>query len=508
MDFIKSAAVISLCTLLSRIFGFLRDVFFAKYLGTGSSADIFFIAHKLPNFFRSLFAEGALNSAFVPILSSYMVSNDRNKVTDFLRNLFSLLLYFVLFFTVVIEIFMPLLVKVVASGFLEDREKYTLAVTLSRITFPYLLLISPVSLMGGILHSHGKFLAVALNPLLLNLVFIVLSVTSHFFDSNILYILSYGLIVGGILQFIFMFIGVLGQEILLYPIGIKIDKMTRKFMSSFFSAIVSSGIDQINAVVDSIMASRIVGAVSQLYYADRLVQLPLSLVGTAIGTSILPLLSKKIEKNNNEISKIQENALLLTLFLGLPCALYLHKLSPSFVPLLFENGEFTRASSMAVARCIKIYAFALPIFMMSKILQSIFFSNGDTKTPVIAALISLVSNVLLNLILAKHFGCSGIVISSVISGYLDFLTMLAILLRRGKLILSRRFSAAAIKILCSLIFLWLTVTLTDGLIPAGQTKLSQFMGLTMLVLISGSVYLIVSGLTGVIRIRDYVKLNS
>jgi putative peptidoglycan lipid II flippase len=305
-----------------------------------------------------------------------------------------------------------------------------------------------------------------------------------------------------------MFFSVAGQGILLRPGWVKIDKIAKKFILNFLSTLISSGIDQINSVVDSIMASKIVGAVSKLYYTDRLIQLPLSLVGTAIGTSLLPILAKKIKTNDSERFKIQEDALLITLFLGLPCALYLYRLSHSFVPLLFENGKFTRSSSMAVIDCIRIYAFALPIFMMSKILQSIFFSNGDTKTPMFAALVSLVSNVLLNLLLAKRFSYIGIVISSVISGYLDFITILTILLKRGKLILSRRFLLSIAKILYSLIFLWLALTISDRLIPAGQTKLSQFAELAARVSISGIVYLVVSSLIGTIDIRKYVRFNS
>jgi putative peptidoglycan lipid II flippase len=403
---------------------------------------------------------------------------------------------------------MPLVVKLMASGFTEDREKYILAVELSRITFPYLILIAMVSFMSGILHSHGKFLAVSLNPLLLNLVFIVLSITSHVFGGDIIRILSYGVIIGGFLQLIVMSIEVMKEGILLFPLWVKIDQMTKKFISNFFSAIVASGIDQINAIVDSIMASRMVGAVSHLYYAERLVQLPLSLIGTAIGTSILPLLSKKIEQNDDERFKIQENALLVTMIFSLPCTVYLYKLSQSFVPLLFENGKFTSSSSMAVASGVKIYALALPIFMASKILQSIFFSNGDTKTPVVAALVSLLSNILLNILLVRYFGYLGIVISSVISGYLDFLTMLVLLIIKNRLILSGQFLLKVVKILYSLAFLWLTLVLVDRLILPGQNKLSQFIRLAILGSTSGLVYLIVSSLTGVIDIKGRVRFNS
>ncbi|MDR2777159.1 MAG: murein biosynthesis integral membrane protein MurJ [Rickettsiales bacterium] len=508
MDFLLSSATIALSTLLSRVFGLIRDIFFAKYLGTGMASDVFFTAYRLPNFFRTLFAEGAFSAAFVPILSSYMVDRSREETKEFLKNMFSLLLYSILLFTVLIELLMPQIVSIIASGFSTDTEKYQLAVSLSRITFPYLIFISLSSFMSGVLHAHEKFLVVAMNPVLLNLVFILSSLLSHLFGKNVSHVLSYAVLVGGALQFMFVFLAVVGQGIVLYPAGIKIDQTTRRFAKSFSSALMSSGIDQINSIVSLIMLSRMAGAISHVYYADRLVQLPTSLVGTAIGVSILPLLSRRLGQNDSEKFVIQENALLVALFLALPSMIYLYKLSHIFVPILFERGEFTAASSAAVVGCARIYAGALPAFILSKILQSIFFSNGDTKTPMISAMISLVSNVVLALILTGYMGYRGIILASVLSAYLDFASLLLILLARKQLVLSERFVLGSAKIVYALVPMVLVLLVCEKFIPSGRMIAPGFVKLVITVFLSGMVYLTVSYLTGVFRLRKYAPSNS
>jgi putative peptidoglycan lipid II flippase len=422
--------------------------------------------------------------------------------------MFSMLLYFILVFTLVAEIFMPQIVRMTASGFFANTEKYRLTVTLSRITFPYLVFISLGSLMSGVLQTHGKFLAVAINPLLLNLVFIVSSLLSPLFTLNIAHLLSYAVIIGGALQFICVFLSVVCQKIILYPTRIKMDRSTRKFVKNFFPALLSSGIDQLNSMVVSTMLSGMAGAISQVYYADRLVQLPTALIGTAIGVSILPLLSKRIKQNDDNKFRLQEDAILTALFLGLPSTIYLYRLSYIFVPILFERGEFTGVSSMAVVRCTKIYATALPAFILSKILQSIFFSSGDTKTPMISALISMSSNILLALILRRYLGQEGILLSSVLSAYLDFASLLAILLSKRLLILSDRFLLIFAKMFYALVFLLLTFAACDKFIPFGSAIAPGFVKFIVTALLSGLVYLAISYLLGVINPKKYAPPHS
>jgi putative peptidoglycan lipid II flippase len=435
------------------------------------------------------------------------VDKNREEMLKFLKNMFSLLLYFILTFSLLAEIFMPQIVGVVVSGFSTDVEKYKLTVVLSRITFPYIILISLTSFMSGILHSHGKFLIVALNPIILNLVFILTSALSPLFSLDISQLLAQAVLIGGFLQFLSVFLAVTGRKIVLYPGKVKIDQTTKKFAKNFSSALLSSGIDQINSIISSIMLSKTAGAISLVYYADRLVQLPSSLIGTALGISLLPLLSRKIRQNDGDRFRLQENALLTALFLGLPAMFYLYKLSYIFVPVLFERGEFTGASSMAVVRCTKIYACALPVFILSKVLQSIFFSNGDTKTPMISALISLFSNIALALILRKYFGYEGVLISSALSAYLDFISLLVILLIRKRLILSERFLLIFVKIVYALVFLILSAAICSKFVPMGQTLTSRLLKLTITAFLSGIVYLTISYLIGIVSLKKYAPTN-
>lgn len=484
MSFYKSTLIVSSCTLMSRFFGFLRDIIFAQYLGTGFYSDIFFTAFKLPNFFRNLFAEGAFNSAFVPIFSSQLASNNEEKIEKFSKNIFSILLYFLLLVTIIIEIFMPRVINIIANGFSSDVEKYDLAIKLTRITFPYLIFISLVSFISGILNSYGKFVATSLNQIILNVTFIVFSLLSSYININIAETLSYAVLIGGILQFICLFFFSCKNGNILYPIRPEIDVTTKKFLNNFFSGLIGSGIVQINSMIDSVMATKIAGAVSYLYYADRIAQLPLSLIGTALSVSILPVLSKKLELKDKESFDIQENAILIAIFLGLPCALALNRLSHLIIPVLFQRGKFGIEASTAVSGCLKLYSLALPAFIISKLLQTIFYSNKDTKTPMVASFLFLISNIFFNILLIKKYSFYGIIISTIISSYLNMFILLLILIRQKRLKISDNFKVSCAKIFYISIFMFMVLLLCDKYIV-----LNKFLKLVLSGLISGSVYM-------------------
>lgn len=458
MKFFKSALVVSCCTLISRVFGFIRDIFFAKYLGTGYLADTFLTAFKLPNFFRNIFAEGAFNSAFIPIFSSDLVKNsDKKNVLNFSRNIFSILLYTVLIITLLSEIFMPQLLNIIAPGFSNNNNSYELAISLSKITIFYLIFISLVSFMSAVLNSYGKFAVVSITPVILNITMIIFSIMSVKININITYLLSYSIVIGGILQFAWLLFFTLKNKIILYPVYPKIDDLTKKFFKNFFNGFISYGIVQINSMVDTIMATQIVGAVSFIYFSDRVSQLPLALIGTAIGTIILPTLSKKIALQDKDFFTIQENSILIALFLGIPCAIGLFLLSDLFVPILFERGKFTSSDSIAVISCLKIYAFSLPIFILIKILQNIFYANKDTKTPMYSSLLNLILNVILNLILVKFYSYRGIIISTVISAFFNLFFLAFILIKNKKMIFSNIFYIKLAKLMYPVLFMILSI---------------------------------------------------
>ena len=267
MSFLKSTVIVSICTLLSRIFGFFRDICFAKYLGTGYLADLFLTAFKLPNFFRNIFTEGAFNSSFIPIFSSELEKNNKKNTDDFARNIFSILLYTILIITLLSEIFMPQLVKILAPGFLD--EKNTIIISLTRITFIYLIFISLVSFMSAVLNSYGKFASPSITPIILNITLIFFSIISQYINKNIAFVLSIGVVVGGLLQFLWLMFFTLKNKLILYPIYPKIDENIKKFLKNFFNGFLGYGVIQINSMIDAIMATHIVGAVSFIYYSDR-----------------------------------------------------------------------------------------------------------------------------------------------------------------------------------------------------------------------------------------------
>lgn len=506
MGFLKSAFVVSFFTLLSRVFGFVRDIFFAKYLGSGTLADIFLTAFKLPNFFRNIFAEGAFNSAFVPIFSGELIKNDKKSLVNFSRNIFSLLLYILLIFTLIIEIFMPTVVKVMALGFSSVPGKFELTIILSRITFFYLIFISLVSFMSGILNSLNKFAVVSICPIILNITFIVFSLMSGYININISYILSYAVLVGGVLQLFWLFFFTIRERIVLYPIYPKIDNLTKTFFKNFFNGILSSGIIQINSIVDSIMAAKIAGAISFIYYADRISQLPLALIGTAIGITVLPILSKKIAGNETDVGKTQEDAIFIGLFLGLPSMVGLYYLSDIAVPLLFERGAFTSSDSIAVISCLKIYSFALPMFIIIKILQSIFYANKDTKTPLKASSASLAVNIILNIVFIRIFSYRGIVLSTVLASFLNIFMLFFILFRKNKLKFSEIFILKLAKILYGLIFMVIFMIFMKKFLPTSETD-GFILKLFKLAIIGGIPTVIYFSIGFINGLLDFVKIK-
>lgn len=508
MNFLKNAFVVSFFTLISRIFGFVRDIFFAKYLGTGYLSDIFFTAFKLPNFFRNIFAEGAFNSAFIPIFSSNITKDDKATLEKFTRNIFTILLYFLLIFTLIIEISMPFVVKIIAPGFIDDYNKYQFSITLCRITFPYLIFISLVSFLSGILNSLNKFACVSICPIILNLSFIFFSILSSFTHINVIYLLSYAVLVGGILQLLWLFYFTIKNKIFVYPVYLTIDNKVKEFFQKFSTSFIGSGVTQINSMVDAIMASTIAGAVSYIYYSDRIVQLPLSLIGTALSISILPNLSKAIQLNNkNEIKKIEENSIFIALFIGLPCAFGLFMISDHLIPILFERGKFLTKDSLIVVSLLKIYVFSLPLFILTKILQTIFYANKDTKTPMYISIVSLLINITFNLILMKFFSFKGIIISTLIASFSNVFLLYFIAKKQRKIHFSTRLYKDLYKIVFSLFFMCIFIYLSNLMIPIKINSLFLKLLRTFTIVgIASVVYLFCNVIFGTINKKRIVVL--
>jgi len=317
MNLIASTSTFSFFTLISRILGYVRDILIAIFLGTSFFADAFFVAFRLPNTFRRLFAEGAFNAAFIPSYAGEL-AQDKEQADQFARNVFNLLFIILLFLVLLAEIFMPQLIYLIAPGFYKDPEKLKLTVDLSRITFPFLFFVCLASFFAAILNSYNKFAVAAAAPIILNVILIGSLFFSQWFSMSDVLTLSYAVSFAGFLQLLILLFFVRKNFKPILSIKIKIDGKIKFFFKKLLPSIFSSGVTQINILVGTIIASFQAGAVSYLYYADRVYQINLAVAGIAVGTVMLPELSKHVKNNNSDdINNLQNRALELCLFLSI-----------------------------------------------------------------------------------------------------------------------------------------------------------------------------------------------
>ncbi len=505
-QFLKSAFVMSFGTLLSRISGFIRDIFIAKYLGSGFYSDVFFMAFRIPNFFRKIFAEGAFNSAFTPIFASGVQVHGKEKMMIFARNIYSILLYFLLVFTLLAEIAMPFLMYILAPGYLDEPDKFNLVVILTRITFPYLIFISIVSLMSGILNTFNKFFAVSVTPVVLNAVIVAFAILfRNSNESGIATALSYSIFVAGAVQLVWILFFTLKERIFLYPTFPRITPTAKNFFSKFSNSFLASGIMQINSIIDSVVATLIPSGVSILYYGDRVAQFPLSLIGTAIGISILPLLSKTLSKRGDmqEAQNIQEDSIFLACFLGIPSAVGLFTLAQPIIEVLFQRGQFTVENTLQVANVLRIYSVALPFFILSKILQTIFYAKKDTKTPMKNSLYCLIINIIVSFSLVFFIGANGIAVATTISAIFASISLFYKLLKDGTFEFSNVLQVKLLKIIYTSIIMAIFIICSN-------IFLERFDMLTIFKLIisggiGGFVFLLLSYILKIIRIEEIME---
>ncbi len=407
MKTLKAFFTVSFFTLLSRIAGFVRDVLMASIVGTGPVASAFLVAFKLPNFFRKLFAEGAFNAAFVPLYSGTLEEEGKQAARDFADVIFTRLLLVLLLFSIMVIIAMPYVLRVIAPGFVGDAAQFSLAVTLSRISFGYLLLISIVSLYSGILNAHHRFAAVAAAPILLNLSFVgvMLFALGNFPSHG--HALSWAVIIGGVLQLLWLLSQMLRFDLLPRFKWRASQQKLRVFFKRLVPGIIGAGVTQINLWVDMMIATFIPAAVAFLYYADRINQLPLALIGTAMGTSLLPTLSKFWQNKAQDKAEAQlRHAAHVVLLFTLPAVAGIVALAEPMIAMLYERGAFDAQSTRYTAAALIAYAIGLPAYGMIKIMVSGYYAAGDTKTPVkiafIAMLVNVVCNILFSWLLHKN----------------------------------------------------------------------------------------------------------
>jgi putative peptidoglycan lipid II flippase len=452
MNLIKSTGTFSFFTIISRLLGYIRDILIAIFLGTGPLADAFFVAFRIPNTFRRLFSEGTFNAAFVPSYSALLIK--KKKSENFANSVFSLLVLGLFFLVLIIEILMPLFVFLIAPGFEGDYEKMELVITLTRITFPFLLFISLASFFSAILNSHNKFAIASAAPIILNILLIGVLFFGKIINDKLVYYLSYAVTTSGILQFVFLYFFVKKYVSFKFKLFIRIDKKIKLFFSKLLPSIFSSGVTQINILVGTIIASFQTSAVSYLYYADRIYQINLAIAGIAIGIVILPQLSKHVQnKKKTKVNLIQNKALELSLFLSIPAAIALVIASEEIISSLFGYGSFDENSVKNSAKALFYFAVGLPAFSLIKVFSTFFFARHNTKTPFYISLISVLLNILISVIFFRDIGFIIIPIATTISSWFNAIYLFIILKQKKFFSFNLIFINKFIKILITSIFM-------------------------------------------------------
>jgi len=447
MNLLKSTGTFGFFTLLSRILGYLRDILIAIFLGTGVLADAFFIAFRIPNTFRRLFSEGTFNAAFVPSYASEIVKGKKQS-NKFANNIFNLLFLGLLFLVLIVQIFMPAFVSIIAPGFVENVEKMELAISLTRITFPFLFFVCLASFFSAILNSHNKFAAASAAPIILNIILIGVLLFSKLLGDNLVFYLSYGVSFSGFLQLVFLYKFVRKFYSLKLDFKIKTNSKIKVFFKKLLPSIFASGVTQINILVGTIIASFQASAVSYLYYADRIYQINLAIAGIAIGVVVLPQLSKHIQtKNKSKIHLIQNKALELSLFLTLPASAALLIASEEIISALFGYGSFDQVSVLNSGKALYYFALGLPAFSLIKVFSSFFFANHDTKIPFYISLFSVLINIVISISYFNEIGFIIIPIATTISSWFNAILLFAFLKNRDLFSFNKIFLVRFVKII-------------------------------------------------------------
>ncbi len=508
MNLIASISTFSFFTLISRILGYVRDILIAIFLGTSLFADAFFVAFRLPNTFRRLFAEGTFNAAFIPSYAGEL-SQDKEKADHFARNVFNLLFIILLFLVLIAEIFMPQLIYLIAPGFYKDPAKLMLAVDLSRITFPFLFFISLASFFSAILNSYNKFAAAAAAPIILNVILIGSLFFSQWLDISDVLTLSYAVSFAGLLQLLILFFFVRKNFKPILSIKIKIDKKIKFFFRKLLPSIFSSGVTQINILVGTIIASFQAGAVSYLYYADRVYQINLAVAGIAVGTVILPELSKHIKNNNSvQVTNLQNRALELSLFLSIPAATALVLASEEIITSLFGYGSFDQESVINTSIALTFFAFGLPAFSLLKIFSNFFFARNDTKLPFYLSALSVILNILISISLFNRFGFVIIPIATSISSWVNVALQFYFIKKRKLHNFDETFIYKFPRIILSAVVMGTILYLMLGFFfdKFNYNESWKFIYLFIIVIISLFSYFLTSNFSGAFKFKD-IKLR-
>ena len=505
MNLLSSTYVFSFFTLISRILGYLRDILIAIFLGASIFADAFFVAFRLPNTFRRLFAEGTFNAAFIPSYVS-IKSGNKEKGKRFADDVFSALILILFLIILIVEIFTPYVVFLIAPGFFEDTQKFNLAVEFTRITFPFLIFVSLSSFLSGILNSNNRFAAAAAAPIILNVVLILSLLISFYFNLNFAKQLSYGVTLAGIIQLLFLIFFTNRYYKFSFRFKLKFTKKVKFFFNKLLPSILSSGVTQINILVGTIIASFEASAVSYLYYADRIYQINLALAGIAVGTVSLPVLSKAFkQKNIFKISNIQNKSIELSLLLSIPASLGLILASDEIVNALFGYGSFTSSNIEMTALALKYFGYGVPAFALIKILSNFFFARDNTKTPFYISSFIVFLNIIISISFFRNVGFIIIPIATSLSTWIGVFLYIYLLNQKHSLLLKNYLFKNIIKIIINTIVMSLILVLGLDYFQDYLTYNYKYKSVYLLLIVSfvAGIYLISCYLTGILKSKNF-----
>lgn len=428
MGLLRSTAIVSSMTMVSRVLGLLRDMVFTHIFGAGAVTDAFLVAFKIPNFLRRLFAEGAFSQAFVPVLSEYRAQHSPQETRELIQHVAGTLAGILFGVTVLVVLAAPVMVMIFAPGFLADKAKFDLTESLLRVTFPYILFISLTALAAGILNSYGKFAIPAFTPVLLNICLIVAAIWVSPMLEVPIAALAWAVFIAGVLQLSFQLPVVMRLGLLHWPRWGWKDPGVQKILKLMIPGILGSSAMQINLLLDTLLASFLIsGSVTWLYLSDRMMELPLGVFGIALATVILPNLSEKYANADPKaFSHMIDWALRWVLIIGLPAAIGLAVLAKPILSTLFLYGDFTPEDVDMASMSLLAYAFGLLGFTLVKVLAPGYFARQDTKTPVKVSLIAMSSNMLFNIIFVVTMlkleikgAHTGLALATVLSSFIN-----------------------------------------------------------------------------------------
>ena len=510
--------------MVSRVLGFLRDMMIAAVLGAGPVTDAFLVALRFPNLFRRLFGEGAFSIAFVPMFARAMAGEGRDAARAFAEQALSLMTCGLLVFVVAVQAGMPLAIFAIAPGFSDDPVKLDLAITLSQITFPYLLLIAIVALLGGVLNALDRFAAMAATAVLFNIVLIgamALSAPDWGLAARTGLpglepgtTLAWGVTISGCVQLVWMVWNCRRARFDLHLRRPRLTPQMRKLLALMGPALVSHGAMQINLLVGTVLASFLAtGAITYLYLSDRVVQLPLGVVGVAVATALLPKLSRALRLGDSAAASDHQNrAVEIALLLTLPATAGLIVLAAPVTSALFERQAFTAEDAAATAEALVAYAWGLPAFVLVKVFATPFFAREDTKTPFKITLATVLANIVLSAALMFPLGHTGLAWATTVSGWLNVVLLLVALHRQDALVVDTRLRRAVPR-LCVAVAAMTGLLLTAG--PAAQDWAARTFGagdapqalvLVSLIIAGGGVYGAAAIALGAARLREVKAL--